>query len=144
MTSQVCGGLVGTILAHMMFDMPLLQIATSERASPSLYGSEFIATAGLLFVILFGRTHRPSSVPLLVGLYISAGYWFTSSTSFANPAVTLARMFTDSFSGIAPSAVPWFILVQLLAVWPVLRFAHWLMAVQKTGDQTRDNIKTKI
>ncbi len=134
MTSQVCGGLAGTVLAHMMFEMPLVQISTTERASLPLYSSEFIATAGLLCVILFGRNYRRSSIPLLVGLYISAGYWFTSSTSFANPAVTLARMFTDTFSGIAPSAVFWFILVQLLATWPVLKFANWLMSAQKTGD----------
>ena len=124
-----------------MFDMPLVQIATTERASLPLYGSEFIATAGLLCVILFGRTYRPSSVPLLVGLYISAGYWFTSSTSFANPAVTLARMFTDSFSGIAPLAVPWFILAQLLAAWPVLKFANWLMSTREADDKTQKEFK---
>ena len=81
--SQICGGLAGTILAHLMFDLPLVQIATTNRASLPLYCAEFIATAGLLFVILIGRAFRPSSLPLLVGLYISAGYWFTSSTSFA-------------------------------------------------------------
>ena len=134
MASQICGGFIGTVLAHVMFDMPLVQIATTERASLALYVSESIATAGLLCVILLGRTYRPSSVPLLVGLYISAGYWFTSSTSFANPAVTLARMFTDSFSGIAPSAVPWFVLVQLLTAWPVLKFTNWLMTNRKGGD----------
>lgn len=141
MVSQICGGFAGTVLAHMMFDKPLVQIATTERASLPLYGSEFIATAGLLCVILFGRTYRPSSVPLLVGLYISAGYWFTSSTSFANPAVTLARMFTDSFSGIAPLAVPWFILAQLLAAWPVLKFANWLMSTREADDKTQKEFK---
>ena len=141
MVSQIFGGFAGTVLAHMMFDIPLVQIATTERASLPLYGSEFIATAGLLCVILFGRTYRPSSVPVLVGLYISAGYWFTSSTSFANPAVTLARMFTDSFSGIAPSAVPWFILAQLLATWPVLKFANWLMTTRKGDDKTQKEFK---
>ena len=88
-----------------------------------LYCAEFIATAGLLSVILIGRVYRPLSLPLLVGLYVSAGYWFTSSTSFANPFVTLARMFTDSFSGIAPSSVLFFIIVQLLAAWPVYKFS---------------------
>ena len=143
MASQICGGLAGTVLAHMMFDMALIQIATTERASLPLYVSEMIATAGLLCVILFGRTYRPSFVPLLVGLYISAGYWFTSSTSFANPAVTLARMFTDSFSGIAPSGVPWFILVQMLAAWPVLKFSNWLMASHKTSDLAQDEVKLR-
>jgi len=113
--SQIRGGFAGTILAHLMFALPLVQIATNNRASLPLYCAEFIATAGLLFVILIGRAYRPSSLPLLVGLYISAGYWFTSSTSFANPAVTLPRMFTDSFSGVAPPAVLFFIIVQLLA-----------------------------
>ena len=77
-----------------MFDLPLVQIATIYRASLPFYCAEFVATAGLLSVILIGRAYRLSSLPLLVGLYISAGYWFTSSTSFVNPAVTLARMFT--------------------------------------------------
>jgi len=143
MVSQICGGLTGTFLAHMVFDMALIQIATTERASLPLYVSEMIATSGLLCVILFGRIYRPSSVPLLVGLYISAGYWFTSSTSFANPAVTLARMFTDSFSGIAPSAVPWFILVQLLTAWPVLKFSNWLITAHKTSDSSQDEIKLR-
>ena len=133
--SQLCGGLSGTILAHLMFDLPLVQIATTDRASLPLYCAEFIATAGLLFVILIGRAFRPSSLPLLVGLYISAGYWFTSSTSFANPAVTLSRMFTDSFSGIAPSAVLFFIIVQLLAAWPVYKFSIWLTSSQNTDNQ---------
>lgn len=136
--SQVCGGFAGVILAHMMFDMPLVQIATTDRASLPLYGSEFIATAGLIFVVVFSRTHRPSSVPLLVGLYISACYWFTASTSFANPAVTVARMFSDSFSGIAPPAVPSFILMQLLASWPALKFTNWLLVARKTADKTQN------
>ena len=133
--SQICGGLAGTILAHLMFDLPLVQIATTNRASLPLYCAEFIATAGLLSVILIGRAYRPSSLPLLVGLYVSAGYWFTSSTSFANPAVTLARMFTDSFSGIAPSAVLFFIIVQLLATWPVYKFSAWLTSSQNFDNQ---------
>ena len=134
--SQICGGLAGTILAHLMFDLPLMQIATTNRASLQLYCAEFIATAGLLSMILIGRAYRPSSLPLLVGLYISSAYWFTSSTSFANPAVTLARMFTDSFSGIAPSAVLFFIIVQLLAAWPVYTFSTWLISSQNTDHQS--------
>ena len=133
--SQICGGLAGTILAHLMFDLPLVQIATTDRASLPFYCAEFIATAGLLSVILIGRAYRPSSLPLLVGLYISAGYWFTSSTSFANPAVTLARMFTDSFSGIAPPAVSFFIFVQLLAAWPVYKFSTWLTSSHDSDNQ---------
>ena len=108
--SQLCGSLAGTILARLIFELPLVQIATTDRAVLPLYCAEFIATAGLLSLILISRAYRPSSLPLLVGLYISAGYWFTSSTGFANPVVTLSRMFTDSFSGIAASAVLFFII----------------------------------
>ena len=133
--SHICGGLAGTILAHLMFHLPWVQIASTSRASLPLYCAEFIATAGLLSVILMGRAYRPSSLPLLVGLYISAGYWFTLSTSFANPAVTSARMLTDSFSGIAPSAVLFFIIVRLLAAWPVYKFSTWLTSSQNTDNQ---------
>ena len=125
---QIGGGLAGTALAHILFDLPVLQIAQTDRASLPLYGAEFVATCGLILVILIGRTHRPAAVPVLVGLYISAGYWFTSSTSFANPAVTIARTCTDTFSGISPSATGFFILAQILAAWPVWRFATWLMS----------------
>ena len=92
--NQICGGLAGNILAHLMFDLPLVQLATTNRASLLLNFADFITTAGLLSVILIGRAYRPSSLPLLVGLYISANYWSTSSTSFVNPTMTLARMFT--------------------------------------------------
>ena len=119
----------------MMFDLPLAQIATTDRASPPLFCTEFIATAGLLSVILLGRAFRSSSPSFLVGLYISNGYWFTSSASFADPAVTLARMFTDSLSGIAPSAVLFFIMVQLLADWPIYKFSIWLTSSQNTDNQ---------
>ena len=135
---QVAGGLAGTALAHIMFDLPVIQVAQTDRASLPLYCAEFVATAGLIFVILTGRVYRPTAVPLLVGLYISAGYWFTSSTSFANPAVTLARTFTDTFSGIGPSATGFFILAQLLAVWPVLRFTNWLISSQSELSQTQE------
>lgn len=128
MLCQIGGGLAGTALAHILFDLPVLQIAQTDRASLPLYCAEFVATSGLILVILVGRVYRPTAVPVLVGLYISAGYWFTSSTSFANPAVTIARTFTDTFSGISPSATGFFILAQILAAWPVWRFATWLMS----------------
>ena len=129
--SQFGGGVAGTALAHVMFDLPILQIAQTDRASPPIYLAEFVATFGLIFVILMGRINAPTNVPLLVGLYISAGYWFTSSTSFANPAVTIARSFSDTFSGIAPQASGFFIAAQLLAIWPALRFAQWLTQSRK-------------
>ena len=138
MLCQIGGGLAGTALAHILFDLPVLQIAQTDRASLPLYCAEFVATSGLILVILVGRVYRPTAVPVLVGLYISAGYWFTSSTSFANPAVTIARTFTDTFSGIAPSAAGFFILAQILAAWPVWRFTTWLMAEQDRDTHSQE------
>ena len=135
---QIGGGLAGTALAHIMFDLPVLQIAQTQRASLPLYFAEIVATSGLILVILTARTYRAGAVPLLVGLYISSGYWFTSSTSFANPAVTLARTFSDTFSGIAPSATGYFILAQVLAAWPVWRFSVWLMSGQDKPAQIQE------
>ena len=138
MLCQISGGLAGTALAHILFDLPVLQIAQTDRASLPLYCAEFVATSGLILVILVGRVYRPTAVPVLVGLYISAGYWFTSSTSFANPAVTIARTFTDTFSGIAPSAAGFFILAQIPAAWPVWRFTTWLMAEQDRDTHSQE------
>ena len=135
---QIGGGLAGTGLAHILFDLPVLQLAQTDRASLPLYCAEFIATSGLILVILLGRVFRPTAVPVLVGLYISAGYWFTSSTSFANPAVTIARTFTDTFSGISPSAAGFFIIAQILAAWPVWRFATWLISGQDHDTYTQE------
>lgn len=112
--SQLAGGLVGMLLAHFMFELPLVQHATHIRAGLSQTVSEIIASFGLLLTILGGLAYAQKSIPLLVGLYISAGYWFTASTSFANPAVTIARAFTDSFSGIRLIDVPAFIAAQYI------------------------------
>lgn len=112
---QFAGALIGVWAAHLMFDLPLLQVSTKLRPGVSQMASEFIATAGLLMVIVLASRRRPEAVAGAVACYIVAAYWFTASTSFANPAVTLARMFTDSFSGIAPPSVPGFIVAQLLA-----------------------------
>ncbi|MEM6726959.1 MAG: MIP/aquaporin family protein [Pseudomonadota bacterium] len=111
--AQIAGGLIGVALAHAMFDQPLLQISQTTRATPGLWVSEAVATFGLLFVIFGGLFARPQAVPALVGLYITGAYFFTSSTSFANPAVTIARSFTDTFAGIAPANAPAFIAIQL-------------------------------
>lgn len=112
---QIVGGILGVCAAHAMFDQTLLQQSTTERASLGLWVSEAIATFGLLFVIFGGLRARPEAVPALVAFYITGAYWFTSSTSFANPAVTIARTFTDTFSGILPAHAPAFIAVQLVA-----------------------------
>ena len=113
---QIAGGILGVWAAHLMFDLTILQTSTTERASPGLWASELIATFGLLFVIFGGLKSRPEAVPTLVALYITGAYWFTSSTSFANPAVTIARGFSDTFAGILPAHVPVFIAMQLAAV----------------------------
>ena len=112
-----CGAaILGVWAAHLMFDLSMLQLSATGRSGPGQWLSEVIATFGLLFVIFGGLRHRADAVPALVAFYITGAYWFTSSTSFANPAVTLARGLTDTFAGIAPQNVPAFIAMQLLAV----------------------------
>jgi glycerol uptake facilitator-like aquaporin len=113
--SQVAGGLVGAVVANLMFDLSAVTLSTDHRGSGGHLLAEVVATSGLVLVV-FGtlRSDRPDAVAYAVGGYIAAAYWFTSSTSFANPAVTLARMFTDTFSGIAPSSVPGFVVMQIL------------------------------
>ena len=126
--AQTIGGLCGAMLAHVMFEMPVLQLSQNIRTGPAQWASEFVATFGLLTVIFGGLRWRPDAIPTLVGLYITAAYWFTSSTSFANPAVTIARSFTDSFSGILPSHAPGFILAQLAAALVAPLCLGWLFA----------------
>lgn len=113
---QCLAAVAGVWLTHAMFSEPLLQLAQTDRGAPALMLSEAIATVGLLLVIRAGAVRATSLTPAAVALYITAAYWFTSSTSFANPAVTLARALTDSFTGIAPAAVPGFLLAQGVAV----------------------------
>ncbi|MDQ3384735.1 MAG: aquaporin family protein [Actinomycetota bacterium] len=115
--AQVVGGCLGTILANLMFELPAIELATKDRTSLALALSEVVATFGLVTVI-FGvvRSGRLTAVPVAVAGYIGAAYWFTSSTSFANPAVTVARTLSDSFAGIRPASAPVFVLAQLLAV----------------------------
>ena len=125
---QIGGGLCGAMLAHLMFEMPLLQMSQNARDGGAQWLSEFVATFGLLTVIFGGLRWRPDSVPALVGLYITAAYWFTASTSFANPAVTIARSFTDSFSGILPAHAPGFILAQLVAACLAPVVLGWMFA----------------
>lgn len=110
---QVAAGMLGVFVAHCMFDLPVLQISGHVRAGPGQWLGEYVATFGLVLTILLTVKYRPASVPASVALYIAAAYWFTSSTSFANPAITIARAMTDTFSGIAPANVPGFILAQL-------------------------------
>lgn len=113
--AQVAGGLVGVVVANLMFDLDAVSISTHDRDGPGQLLGEVVATLGLVLVV-FGalRSPRIETVAFAVGGYITAAYWFTSSTSFANPAVTIARMFTDTFAGIAPASVPPFVLMQLV------------------------------
>jgi glycerol uptake facilitator-like aquaporin len=111
---QCVGGVAGTVFAHLMFDLPPLMIGTTARSGPSQWLGEIIATFTLIVTILGGLRYAAQSIPWLVGLVITAAYWFTSSTSFANPAVTFARGFTTTFAGIAINHVPAFIIAELI------------------------------
>ena len=113
LAAQVIGALAGVALAHLMFDLPLLQISATTRSSPGQWLSEAIATFGLMLTIFGCQARAANATPFAVGLYITAAYWFTASTSFANPAVTLARALSDTFAGIAPASAPMFIAAQL-------------------------------
>ena len=113
---QIIGGILGVWAAHIMFDLSLLQLSTTDRTGTAQWFSEILATFGLLFVIFGGIKQRPDAVPTLVALYITGAYWFTSSTSFANPAVTIARGLSDTFAGINPAHIPMFIVMQIIGV----------------------------
>lgn len=125
--AQILGALVGTVVAHLMFNLPLIEASAHIRSGGAQWFSEAVATFGLVIVILAGIRFQPAAGPWLVGLYISAAYWFTASTSFANPAVTIARALTDTFSGIRPVDVPGFILAQLAGALIAMALAGWLV-----------------
>jgi glycerol uptake facilitator-like aquaporin len=113
--AQVAGAIAGAVLANLMFDLPAVSWSTTDRAAGHLWLGEVVATAGLAFLVFaLARSGRTAAAPAAVGAYIGAAYWFTSSTSFANPAVTAGRAFTDTFAGIAPSSVPGFVVAQLV------------------------------
>ena len=111
---QITGGMLAVLSSHYIFELEILQVSKNIRGEFPLLISEIIATLGLLLTILFIRKNDEASVAIAVGLFITAGYWFTSSTSFANPAVTIARIFTDTFTGIAPVSVKYFITGQII------------------------------
>jgi glycerol uptake facilitator-like aquaporin len=124
--AQIAGAFTGVLAAHLMFGEATFMASTHPRSGPALLLSEFIATFGLLAVIWGCARSRPSAIPYAVGAYIMGAYWFTSSTSFANPAVTLARAMTNTFSGIRPADVPGFILLQLAGAFAATALFHWL------------------
>ncbi len=123
---QIAGAVVGVMVAHAMFDQSLLQVSEKVRTGGAQWFAEGVATFGLLSTIFLVLKSREEAVPLAVGLYITAGYWFTASTSFANPAVTIAREFTNTFSGISPPDVPGFVLAQLAGAVIATYFCRWL------------------
>jgi len=131
---QIAGGLTGVVLAHAMFDLELMQASTKARAGAGQAIGEAVATFGLVLTILGALRFRPESVAAAVGLFITAGYWFTSSTSFANPAVTIARVFTDTFAGVRAADAPVFLLAQISAAALAVGVAIWLFA-PRDGDR---------
>jgi len=129
--AQLFGAVVGTMLAHAMFGLPLLEASQHVRTGASQWLAEAVATFGLVAVILGGLRFQPMAVPWLVGLYITAAYWFTASTSFANPAVTVARALTDTFSGIRPIDAPAFVAAQIGGALLAWMLAGWLWVPQE-------------
>jgi glycerol uptake facilitator-like aquaporin len=125
--AQVAGGVAGTIVAHLMFALPLIALSEKARAGGPQWFAEWVATFGLVATILAGIRFERSAVPWLVGLYITAAYWFTASTSFANPAVAIARSLTNTFSGIRPTDLPGFLAAQLLGAVCALALMSWLL-----------------
>jgi len=125
--AQTVGGIGGTVVAHLMFGLPVISLSQHVRAGSSQWLSEFVATFGLLSVIWSCSRTRTSIVPFAVGAYITAAYWFTASTSFANPAVTISRCLSNTFAGIRPFDVPWFVLAQFLGGFAATALFRWLI-----------------
>jgi glycerol uptake facilitator-like aquaporin len=123
---QLAAGVIAAWTVHVMFELPVLQFSVKARTGPGQWLGEFVATFGLVLTILGCLRHRPQALPAAVALYIVAAYWFTSSTSFANPAITLARSLSDSFSGIAPANVPGFVVAQLAGAVAAVLVGRWL------------------
>jgi glycerol uptake facilitator-like aquaporin len=126
MAAQIAGALVGVWIAHLMFELPLWQVSLHGRTGAGQWLAEFVATFGLVLTIFGCLARTPAAVPYAVGLYISAAYWFTASTSFANPAVTVARSLSETFAGIAPVDVAAFIVCQFAGMLAATMLAYWL------------------
>lgn len=126
--AQIAGGVAGSLIAHAMFELPVLQVSEKIRSGGGQWLAEVVATFGLVLAILGGLRFRPSAIPALVGLYITSAYWFTASTSFANPAVAIARGFSDTFAGIRPLDAPAFILAQCAGAALAWALCNWLFA----------------
>jgi glycerol uptake facilitator-like aquaporin len=132
--AQCAGGILGAVVAHLMFGLRWYSLSSHSRQGWALVFSEFVATFGLLSVIWGCSRLRSGALPFAVASYITAAYWFTASTSFANPAVTIARSLSDTFAGIRPSDVPWFIAAQLAGALSATLLVHWLIPDLPDGD----------
>jgi glycerol uptake facilitator-like aquaporin len=132
--AQITGALIGVWVAHLMFELPVWQFSATSRAGAGQWVAEAIATFGLLLTIFGCAARTPAAIAYAVGLYITAAYWFTASTSFANPAVTIARALSDTFAGIAPSGVPAFIAAQLAGMGAAVVVGRWLWAGPASSD----------
>ena len=126
-SAQILGGIFGAVVAHLMFGLPIICLSHHVRSGPAQVFSEFVATFGLVSIIWGCSRRRPDAIPFVVGAYIMAAYWFTASTSFANPAVTIARCLSDTFGGIRPTDVPWFVLAQFLGGFAATILFRWLV-----------------
>ena len=126
--AQILGAVGGVWMAHLMFDLPLWQLSATTRTGPGQWLAEAVATFGLVMTVFGCMARTPASVPYAVGLYITSAYWFTASTSFANPAVTIARSLSDTFAGIAPSGVAAFVVAQLAGMIAAVGLSQWLWA----------------
>jgi glycerol uptake facilitator-like aquaporin len=135
--AQTAGAIVGVLIAHSMFSQPLLQLSTTVRTGPGQWLAELVATFGLVGTILCVAKSRPAGVAYAVGLYISAAYWFTSSTSFANPAVTIARALSDTFAGIDAANAPAFMIAQFIGALLASWFFAWLLDVRTDRNEPR-------
>lgn len=129
--AQIAGGIIGVLAAHAMFEIPLWQVSMTVRTGPGQWFAEFVATFGLLLTIFGCAARTPAAIPYAVGLYITSAYWFTASTSFANPAVTIARALTDTYAGIAPAGVISFIVAQMAGALAAVALAQWLFKIKK-------------
>lgn len=138
--AQVVGGCLGAVVANLMFELPAVELSTTERSSPALWLSEVVATVGLLLVINgCVRSGRANAVPFAVGAWITGAYWFTSSTSFANPAVTVARTLSDTFAGIAPASAPMFIAMQVLGMFVAVGLVRFLYPHPRAGEPAEES-----
>ncbi|MGB7210329.1 MAG: MIP/aquaporin family protein [Pyrinomonadaceae bacterium] len=134
LTAQVAGAVLGVVIANLMFELHAINLSTKTREGEAQFLGEFVATFGLIGVIRLGTAFHPKHVGAMVAFYITAAYWFTSSTSFANPAVTVARSLSNTFAGIAPSSVPMFIAAQFVGAITAMFVFKWLLAEKENDD----------